>query len=50
MLLHMKLITMILSIFVSVLLSAQVTSQSVSDDLKQAAANLRPYFSNGGGV
>lgn len=49
MLLHMKLITMILSIFVSVLLSAQVTSQSVSDDLKQAAANLRPYFSNGGG-
>ena len=47
MLKHLKLITVILSLFVTSLLSAQVPSQKVSDNPSVAAANLRPYFYDG---
>ena len=47
MLKHLKLITVILSLFVTSLLSAQVTSQKVADEPSIAAANLRPYFYDG---
>ena len=48
MLKHLKQITVIFSLFVTSLLSAQVPSQKVSDNPLIVAANLRPYFSRGG--
>lgn len=44
-----KLITVILSLFIASLLSAQDLRQEVSDDHLSIMANLRPYFSHGGG-
>ena len=43
-----KLITVILSLFIASLLSAQDLRQEVSDDHLSIMANLRPYFSLGG--
>ena len=48
MLKHLKQITVVLSLFVTSFLSAQVASQEMVDNPLIVAANLRPYFSVGG--
>lgn len=46
---YMRLITMILSLLISGLLSAQITQQRMLDDPKDGAGIYRPYFSDRGG-
>ncbi len=46
---YMRLITMILSLLISGLLSAQITQQRMLDDPKNGAGIYRPYFSDRGG-
>ena len=48
MLKHLKLLITTLSLLVTIALSAQIPSQGSADDLKLAAANLRPYFVHDG--